>query len=142
VKRTGRPWPHDPQLAVLDPWWNPPWRATWNHSWHQAHANYSTGVPFPSQTTKWIRTQQRTWTQLHPHQQHLMGTIGIHGHAPLHRYNSHPVHLTDQPTELINTHATSPEHELRSSQAHPVGARKQRQAPRQHPPHRRTQPAN
>ncbi|MER6617813.1 hypothetical protein [Streptomyces xantholiticus] len=99
-------------------------------------------MAFPNQTTKWIRTQQRTWTQLHPHQQHLMGTIGIHGPAPLYRYNSRPAHLTNQPTELINTHETNPEHELRSSQAHPVGARKQRQAPRQHTPHRRTQPAN
>ncbi|WP_413106170.1 helicase associated domain-containing protein [Streptomyces sp. Inha503] len=66
LKRTGQPWPHHNQLAALDPWWNPPWRATWNHSWHQAHTHHSTGLPFPNQTTKWIRTQQRTWEQLHP----------------------------------------------------------------------------
>ncbi|WP_175430214.1 helicase associated domain-containing protein [Streptomyces hawaiiensis] len=142
VKRTGRPWPHNPPLTALDPWWNPPWRATWNHSWHQAHTCYSTGMPFPNQTTKWIRTQQRTWDQLHPHQQHLMGTIGIHGPTPLHRYNSHPANLTDQPTELINTHETNPEQQTRSSQAHPAGARKQRPPPRQHTPHRQTQPTN
>ncbi|MGW1987871.1 Helicase associated domain protein [Streptomyces collinus] len=142
VKRTGRPWLHDAQLAVLDPWWNPPWRATWNHSWHQAHAHYSTGLPFPDQTTTWIRTQQQTWNQLHPHQQHLLGTIGIHGPTPLHRYNSHPANPTDQPTKLINTHETNPEQRTRSSQAHPAEGRKQRPTPRQHTPHRQTQPAN
>ncbi|MEU8686440.1 helicase associated domain-containing protein [Streptomyces sp. NPDC048611] len=142
VKRTGRPWPHDTHLAALAPWWNPPWRATWNHSWHQAHAHHSAGLPFPNQTTKWIRTQQRAWEQLHPHQQHQMTTIGIHGPAPLCRYNSHPANLTGQPIELINTHETTSAPETRSSQAHPDPARNQRQAPRQHTPHRRTQPAN
>ncbi|MFD8915968.1 hypothetical protein [Streptomyces sp. NPDC059575] len=89
-----------------------------------------------------LRTQQRAWDQLHPHQQRLLGTIGIHGPAPLCRYNSHPMNLTDQPTELINTHETDAEQETRSSQARSVRARKQRQASRQHTPHRRTQPAN
>lgn len=142
LKRTGNPWLHEAQLTVLDPWWNPPWRATWNHSWHQAHTNYSTGMPFPNQTTKWIRTQQRVWEQLHPHQQHLMGTIGIHGPTPLCRYNSRPANPTDQPPKLINTNKTNPEQKTRSSQARPAGARKQRQAPRQHTPHRRSQPTN
>ncbi|MFF9113816.1 helicase associated domain-containing protein [Streptomyces sp. NPDC014805] len=142
LKRTGNPWLHDTQLAVLDPWWNPPWRATWNHSWHQAHTHYTAGLPFPNQTTKWIRTQQRAWEQLHPHQQHLMTTLGIHGPTPLCRYNSRPANPTDQPTKLINTHETNPEQETRSSQARSVRARKQHQAPRQHTPHRRTQPAN
>ncbi|MGW3512384.1 helicase associated domain-containing protein [Streptomyces sp. NPDC000994] len=142
VKRTGRPWPHNAQLAALDPWWNPPWRATWNHSWHQALTHYSTARSFPNNTTKWIRTQQRAWEQLHPHQQHLMTTLGIHGPTPLYRYNSRPPNPTDQPTELINTHDTNPEHETHSPQARSVRARKQRQAPRQHTPHRRTQPAN
>ncbi|AQW56568.1 helicase associated domain-containing protein [Streptomyces violaceusniger] len=142
VKRTGRPWPHHTQLTVLDPWWNPPWRATWNHSWHQAHTHHTAAQPFPNQTTKWIRTQQRTWEQLHPHQQHLMNTIGIHGPTPLYRYNNRPANLTDQPTELINTNKTNPEQETRSSQARPVRARKQRQTPHQHTPHRQTQPTN
>ncbi|MCM3303129.1 helicase associated domain-containing protein [Streptomyces pseudogriseolus] len=142
LKRTGNPWLHDPQLTALDPWWNPPWRVTWNHSWHQAHTHHSAGHPFSNQTIKWIRTQQRAWDQLHPHQQHLLNTIGIHGPTPLCRYNSRPANLTDQPTELINTHKTNPEQESRSSQARPGPARKQRHTPRQHPPHRRTQPAN
>ncbi|GHF95083.1 hypothetical protein GCM10018787_49840 [Streptomyces thermodiastaticus] len=114
----------------------------WNHSWHQAHTHDSAGIAFPHQTTKWTRTQQRTWTQLHPHQQHLLSTIGIHGPTPLHRYNSHPANPTDQPAEPINTYETNPEQETRSSQAHPGPARKQRQAPHHHTPHRQTQPAN
>ncbi|WP_234377221.1 hypothetical protein, partial [Streptomyces sp. TP-A0356] len=97
---------------------------------------------FPNQTTKWIRTQQRTWTQLHPHQQHLLGTLGIHSPTPLYRYNNHPTKLTNQPTELTNTNKTNSKQKTRSSQARPVAARKQRQAPRQHTPHRPTQPAN
>ncbi|AYL40549.1 hypothetical protein CNQ36_34370 (plasmid) [Streptomyces fungicidicus] len=142
LKRTGNTWLHDPQLTALDPWWNPPWRVTWNHSWHLAHTHYTAAQPFPNNTIKWIRTQQRAWAQLHPHQQHLMIIIGIHGPTPLCRYNSRPAILTDQPTELINIHETSPRQESRSSQARPGPARKQRHTPRQHPPHRRTQPAN
>ncbi|MET8514341.1 helicase associated domain-containing protein [Streptomyces sp. NPDC005077] len=97
LKRTGNPWPHEAKLAALDPWWNPPWRATWNHSYHQAHAFYSAGQPFPNNTTKWIRVQQRAWEQLHPHQQHLLATLGIHRPTPLCRYNSHPANTTGQP---------------------------------------------
>ncbi|MFE7076370.1 hypothetical protein ACFU96_40405 [Streptomyces sp. NPDC057620] len=99
-------------------------------------------MPFPNQTTRWIRTQQRTWTQLHPHQQHLLDTIDIHGPAPLHRYNSRPANLTDQPTKLINTHEPNPEQQNPSSQAHPAETRKQRHTHRHHTPHHRTQPAN
>ncbi len=142
LKRTGQPWPHHDQLAALDPWWNPPWRATWNHSWHQAHTHHSTAQSFPNNTTKWIRTQQRAWDQLHPHQQHLMTTLGIHGPTPLCRYNSHPKNLTNQPTDLINTNKTNAEQETRSPQARPGPTRKQHQTSRQHTPHRRTQPAN
>ncbi|WP_143678203.1 helicase associated domain-containing protein [Streptomyces rhizosphaericus] len=142
LKRTGQPWPHHDQLAALDPWWNPPWRATWNHSRHQAHTHHSTAQSFPNNTTKWIRTQQRAWDQLHPHQQHLMTTLGIHGPTPLCRYNSHPKNLTNQPTDLINTNKTNAEQETRSPQARPGPTRKQHQTSRQHTPHRRTQPAN
>ncbi|MFD7232113.1 helicase associated domain-containing protein [Streptomyces sp. NPDC059881] len=142
LKRTGNPWLHDAQLAALDPWWNPPWRATWNHSWHQAHAHHNTGQPFPGQTTKWIRTQQRTWDQLHPHQQHLMTTLGIHGPTPLHCYNSHPAKLTSQPPELINTNETAPDLETRSSKPRSAQTCKQHQPPRQHTTHRQPQPAN
>ncbi|MGW2563024.1 hypothetical protein ACWCXB_27985 [Streptomyces sp. NPDC001514] len=92
-----QPWPHDPQLAALDPWWNPPWRANWNHSWHQAHTHHAAGRPLPDNTTKWIRTQQRAWNQLHPHQQHLLlATLGIHGPTPLCRYSSRPVDPANQ----------------------------------------------
>ncbi|MEU3910415.1 helicase associated domain-containing protein [Streptomyces sp. NPDC029721] len=91
LRRTGRPWPHDTQLTALDPWWNPPWRASWNHSYHQAHTHHTTGRSFPGTTTKWIRTQQHAWNQLHPHQQHLLTTLGVHGPTPLIPYNSRPV---------------------------------------------------
>ncbi|REK84517.1 hypothetical protein DY245_42945 [Streptomyces inhibens] len=142
LKRTGRPWPHEAQLAALDPWWNPPWRANWNHSWHQAHTYYSTGRPFPNNTTKWIRTQQRAWEQLHPHQQHLLATFGIHGPTPLHRYNSRPANPTGQPNKLTNSHPATPKRENRSSQTRPAPTRKQRHAPRQHTAHCQAQPAN
>jgi hypothetical protein len=91
LKRTGKPWLHDAQLTQLDPWWNPPWRASWNHSYHQAHTHHTANQPFPGHITVWIRTQQRTWNHLHPHQQHLLTTLGIHGPTPLHRHNSCPV---------------------------------------------------
>ncbi|MFD6231624.1 helicase associated domain-containing protein [Streptomyces sp. NPDC060232] len=139
LKRTGNPWPHDAQLAALDPWWNPPWRANWNHSYHQAHAYYSAGRPFPNNTTKWIRTQQRAWEQLHPHQQHLLATLGILGPTPLCRYNSLPAELTCQPNKLTNSHTGAPKREHHSSQTCPAPARKQCQAPP--PPAHSTPPA-
>ncbi|WP_405592344.1 helicase associated domain-containing protein [Streptomyces sp. NBC_01190] len=95
-KRTGKPWLHDAQLTELDPWWDSPWRANWNHSYHQAHTHHTTGHPLPNQTTRWIRTQQRTWNQLHPHQQHLLTALGIHGPTPLQGYNSRPAEPAGQ----------------------------------------------
>ncbi|MCD9593927.1 hypothetical protein, partial [Streptomyces sp. 8ZJF_21] len=123
-------------------WWNPPWRANWNHSWHQAHAYYSAGHTYPNNTTKWIRTQQRAWDQLHRHHQRLMTTIGIHSPTPLCRYNNRPANLIDQPTKLINSHETNPGRETRSPQPHPAPAPKQRQTPHQHTTHRQPQPTN
>jgi hypothetical protein len=97
LRRTGQPWPHDAQLTALDPWWNPPWRASWNHSYHQAHTHHTAGRPYPDTITKWIRTQQRAWDQLHPHQQHLLATLGIHGPTPLYRHNSRPADPPGRP---------------------------------------------
>ncbi|WP_309050447.1 helicase associated domain-containing protein [Streptomyces sp.] len=119
LRRTGRPWPHDTQLTTLDPWWNPPWRASWNHSYHQAHTHHTAGRPFPGTTTKWIRTQQQAWNQLHPHQQHLLTTLGIHGPVPLISYNSRPMKLTRQPIELTNGSTATPKQETHSSQTPP-----------------------
>ncbi len=99
-------------------------------------------MPFPNQTTKWIRTQQRTWDQLHPHQQHLMGTIGIHGPTPLCRYNSHPTNPTSQPNKLTNSQTTTPKRENGRSQPTRAQVHKQHQPARPHTTDRQPQPAN
>ncbi|MFF5505877.1 helicase associated domain-containing protein [Streptomyces roseolus] len=116
LRRTGRPWPHDTRLTALDPWWNPPWRVSWNHSYHQAHTHHTAGHAFPGTTTKWIRNQQHAWNQLHPHQQHLLTTLGIPGPTPLISYNSRPTKLTGQPIELTNGPTATPKQEHHSSQ--------------------------
>ncbi|MEV6190476.1 hypothetical protein AB0L78_30345, partial [Streptomyces albidoflavus] len=70
--------------------------------------------------SKWIRTQQRAWNQLHPHQQHLLSTLGIHESTPLISYNSHPTKLTRQPIEATNEPTATPKQETHSSQTPPT----------------------
>ncbi|WP_261387038.1 Helicase associated domain protein [Streptomyces sp. BK340] len=65
-------------LNEIDPWWNPPWPYHWHRTYHQAQTCHHTGQPYPPRITSWIQTQHRNWPRLHPQQQHLLTTIGIH----------------------------------------------------------------
>ncbi|MFC1414152.1 helicase associated domain-containing protein [Streptacidiphilus sp. N1-12] len=60
-------------LDTLDPWWNPPWPYEWTTRYHQAR---TTTPPTPA-TQRWTTRQHRAYPRLHPHQQHLLNTIGI-----------------------------------------------------------------
>ncbi|WP_406164400.1 Helicase associated domain protein [Streptomyces sp. NBC_00996] len=65
-------------LESIDPWWNPPWPHTWQRTYQQAQLNHHTGQPCPSGLQRWANTQRTRWNTLHPQQQHLLTTIGIH----------------------------------------------------------------
>lgn len=65
-------------LNEIDPWWNSPWPYHWHRTYHQARTCHHTGQPYPPRITSWIQTQHRNWPRLHPQQQHLLTTIGIH----------------------------------------------------------------
>ncbi|MFE4925212.1 hypothetical protein [Streptomyces sp. NPDC056661] len=66
------PSPHLAELAVIDPWWNPPWPIPWQRAYHHAHTH-----PQHPTTRHWLDRQRRAWPLLHPHQQQLLTGIGI-----------------------------------------------------------------
>ncbi|MEU9101670.1 hypothetical protein [Streptomyces sp. NPDC048361] len=57
---------------MIDPWWNPPWPILWQRTYQQARADHR----HPT-TRHWLQNQQRGWLLLHPHQQHLLVSIGM-----------------------------------------------------------------
>ncbi|GHF35858.1 Helicase associated domain protein [Streptomyces griseosporeus] len=77
--RQGRLAPTTSQaLAHLDPWWNPPWPHIWQRTYQQTKQAHSTGQPGSPTLQRWTEQQRTYWTTLHPTQQHLLTTIGIH----------------------------------------------------------------
>ncbi|MEV6726188.1 helicase associated domain-containing protein [Streptomyces xanthochromogenes] len=77
--RQGRLSPTTTQaLEDLDPWWNPPWPSIWQRTHQQAKLNYRNGqAPSPA-LQRWTERQRTRWNTLHPDQQQLLATIGIH----------------------------------------------------------------
>ncbi|MEZ7160008.1 helicase associated domain-containing protein, partial [Streptomyces sp. MAD19A] len=76
-------------LAAIDPWWNPPWHLTWQRHYYRAR-DAAAGHPLHPEngfdglddsTARWLRTQCRTYDQLHPDQQRLLNAIGITAEA-------------------------------------------------------------
>ncbi|MFJ7201121.1 MULTISPECIES: helicase associated domain-containing protein [unclassified Streptomyces] len=65
-------------LATLDPWWNPPWDFTWQRIYQQYRAACGSAPPA---LERWARKQTSLWDRLHPHQQALLSTAGIHPEA-------------------------------------------------------------
>ncbi|MDX3588926.1 helicase associated domain-containing protein [Streptomyces europaeiscabiei] len=65
-------------LDTLAPWWNPPWPHTWQRTYQQAKLHQLNGQPHPPALQKWTEQQRTRWNTLHPQQQHLLTTIGIH----------------------------------------------------------------
>ncbi|WP_329331172.1 helicase associated domain-containing protein [Streptomyces sp. NBC_00663] len=68
-------------LDTIDPWWNPPWSRTWQHAYRQAQFHQRTGQSPSPALQQWTGRQRTLWTTLHPAQQHLLTTIGIHPHT-------------------------------------------------------------
>ncbi|WP_256333611.1 helicase associated domain-containing protein [Streptomyces sp. cf386] len=65
-------------LEDLDPWWNPPWPSIWQRTYQQAQFNHHTGQPYSPALQRWTKQQRTRWNTLHPTQQELLTTIGIH----------------------------------------------------------------
>ncbi|MEU5768964.1 helicase associated domain-containing protein [Streptomyces asoensis] len=65
-------------LDTLDPWWNPSWPHTWQRTWQQALLTHHTGQDHSPAIQRWTERQRTRWNTLHPQQQHLLTTIGIH----------------------------------------------------------------
>ncbi|MFJ2193900.1 helicase associated domain-containing protein [Kitasatospora sp. NPDC087861] len=76
-RRTGQTWPHEQELATLDPWWNPPWRISWQHTYTSILIALAHGHRQSGSQRHWLTTQHTNWQNLHPDQQHLLTTIGI-----------------------------------------------------------------
>ncbi|MGI3224978.1 Helicase associated domain protein [Streptomyces sp. GTA36] len=79
--------PHTTELTAIDPWWNPPWKTEWQRNYHRALDYIHAGKPFdpahriPHPSTaigSWINRARRRYHHLHPDQQHLLTTLGIH----------------------------------------------------------------
>ncbi|MDX3204173.1 helicase-associated protein, partial [Streptomyces scabiei] len=65
-------------LEALDPWWNPPWPSIWQRTYQEAKLHQLNSRPHPPALQKWTERQRTRWNTLHPQQQHLLTTIGIH----------------------------------------------------------------
>ncbi|MDV7220517.1 helicase associated domain-containing protein [Streptomyces prunicolor] len=72
TRKTG-PTPAAHALTTIDPWWNPPWGMIWQRAYQHARTH-----PHNPTTRRWIHKQRRTWPLLHPHQQQLLTTTGLH----------------------------------------------------------------
>lgn len=72
AKKRASPSPTQQMLAMIDPWWNPPWPILWQRTYHHAHTH-----PDSPTTRHWLDRQRRAWPLLHPHQQHLLVSIGM-----------------------------------------------------------------
>ncbi|MCX2928486.1 Helicase associated domain protein [Streptomyces sp. NEAU-W12] len=65
-------------LDTIDPWWNPPWPSIWQRTYQQAKLHHHTGQPYSPALQRWTERQRTRWNTLHPDQQQLLTTIGIH----------------------------------------------------------------
>jgi len=76
-QRTGRrplPAGRAQALTAIDPRWCPPWGMVWQLAYQRARTH-----PRAPATRRWISQQHRTWSLLHPDQQHLLTTAGLDG---------------------------------------------------------------
>lgn len=80
------PYPADPLLAAVDPWWNPPWNSDWQINHRAARKLVENGIKLlpehgfpgtPDWTGQWLYTQCNAYQNLHPGQQHRLTHIGI-----------------------------------------------------------------
>ncbi|MGW1616552.1 helicase associated domain-containing protein [Streptomyces sp. NPDC002285] len=65
-------------LQAIDSWWNPPWPHIWQRTYQQAQLNHRTGQAHSPALQRWTDRQRTRWNTLHPAQQKLLTTIGIH----------------------------------------------------------------
>ncbi|MET9062456.1 hypothetical protein ABZX99_32065 [Streptomyces antibioticus] len=65
-------------LTAIAPWWNPPWDLAWQRAYQQAKSHHHTGQDHSLTLQRWTKQQRTRWNTLHPTQQHLLTTIGIH----------------------------------------------------------------
>ncbi|MFH9677544.1 helicase associated domain-containing protein [Streptomyces sp. NPDC017405] len=80
------PYPADPLLAAVDPWWNPPWNGDWQINHRAARKLVENGIKLlPAQgfpgtsdsTGQWLYTQCVAYQNLHLGQQHRLTQLGI-----------------------------------------------------------------
>lgn len=80
------PYPADPLLTAIDPWWNPPWNADWQINHRAARKLVEDGLDLlprqgfpgtPDWTGQWLYTQCVDHPHLHPGQQHKLAQLGI-----------------------------------------------------------------
>lgn len=80
------PYPADPLLAAIDPWWNPPWNGDWQINHRAARTLAENGLTLlpeqgfpgtPDWTGQWLYTQCTAYQRLHPGQQHRLTQLGI-----------------------------------------------------------------
>ncbi|MET7903914.1 helicase associated domain-containing protein [Streptomyces sp. NPDC005355] len=80
------PYPADPPLAAIDPWWNPPWNADWQINHRAARKLVEDGLDLlpeqgfpgtPDWTGRWLYTQCVSYQNLHPGQHHRLTQLGI-----------------------------------------------------------------
>jgi Helicase associated domain len=80
------PYPADPLLAAVDPWWNPPWKGDWQINHRAARKLVEGGFSLlpeqgfpgtPDWTGQWLYTQCIAYQHLHPGQQHRLAQLGI-----------------------------------------------------------------
>lgn len=69
------------ELAVLDPWWNPPWPFVWQRHYHLHRALAAAGGTVPEGLRRWAHRQIAQWDRLHPHQQALLDSMGVVGRS-------------------------------------------------------------
>lgn len=109
-RRTGHPWPHEPALAALDPYWNPPWHISWQRRYTRLRALEAQHREPTPQLRRWLATQHRTWHTLNPGQQQLLTSLARH---PYQQPNEHDqaIEEHDQPppnTSKPHVNTTTP----------------------------------
>ncbi|SCF66260.1 helicase associated domain-containing protein [Streptomyces sp. Ncost-T10-10d] len=77
LRRTNQPWPHEQELAALDPYWNPPWRISWQHTYTRIRSTMNEGRRWTASERHWLTTQHTNWHTLHPDQRRLLTAIGL-----------------------------------------------------------------
>lgn len=86
ISKFTAPYPADPLLAAIDPWWNPPWKGDWQTNHRAARKLVEDGLILlpeqgfpgtPDWTGQWLYTQCIAYQRLHPGQQHRLTHLGI-----------------------------------------------------------------